>query len=379
LNLYPEQPASKGCGKGKGSNLMDIITATNAYEEWGQKLSPFIRDDLELKHRKMKESEFMFLRATFYRWVQLWPEVCGDLTGAPVVLAVGDLHVENFGTWRDAEGRLVWGINDVDEAYPLPYTNDLVRLATSVLLASREDGLGIGDGEACTAILEGYLEGIESAGSPFVLEEHHPWLREVALNELRDPGHFWKKMDSLSGVNGEAPATVVRLLEGSLPHAGIPYRLVHRIAGLGSLGRQRYVAIAEWRGGLIAREAKALLPSAAVWAQGKDLGHPLFYEKLLEQSVRCCDPFVHLKGSWLLRRLAPHCSRIELSSLPREHDERKLIKAMGFETANVHLGSRDKQSSICHDLEKRSSTWLHDSAKAMADAVSKDRHDWSAG
>ena len=31
-------------------------------------------------------------------------------------LSVGDLHVENFGTWRDSEGRLIWGINDFDEA-----------------------------------------------------------------------------------------------------------------------------------------------------------------------------------------------------------------------------------------------------------------------
>ena len=39
---------------------------------------------------------------------------------------VGDLHVENYGTWRDAEGRLVCGNNDFDETCPLPYTNDVV-------------------------------------------------------------------------------------------------------------------------------------------------------------------------------------------------------------------------------------------------------------
>jgi uncharacterized protein (DUF2252 family) len=55
---------------------------------------------------------------------------CAQLADAPQVLAVGDLYTENFGTWRDAEGRLVWGVNDLDEAHPLPYTNDLVRLAT---------------------------------------------------------------------------------------------------------------------------------------------------------------------------------------------------------------------------------------------------------
>ena len=44
---------------------------------------------------------------------------------------MGDLHVDSFGTWRDVEGRLCWGVDDFDEAYPLPYTNDLVRLAAS--------------------------------------------------------------------------------------------------------------------------------------------------------------------------------------------------------------------------------------------------------
>src|SRR5262249_20118319 len=52
------------------------------------------------------------------------------------------LHVENYGSSRDAEGRLVWGINDFDEAGPPPYTNDLVRLATSAWLAIEIGSLG---------------------------------------------------------------------------------------------------------------------------------------------------------------------------------------------------------------------------------------------
>jgi len=56
---------------------------------------------------------------------------CHGLDGAPTVLAIGDVHLENFGTWRDVESRLVWGVNDVDEACRLPYTQDLVQLATS--------------------------------------------------------------------------------------------------------------------------------------------------------------------------------------------------------------------------------------------------------
>jgi uncharacterized protein (DUF2252 family) len=78
--------------------------------------------------------------------------VCEEEAGAPEALAVGDLHVENFGTWRDIEGRLIWGINDFDEAWRLPYTHDLVRLATSALLAEMACDLKAG----LIAILKGY-------------------------------------------------------------------------------------------------------------------------------------------------------------------------------------------------------------------------------
>ncbi len=99
---------------------------------------------------------------------------CADLAGAPELLAIGDLHVENFGTWRDAEGRFVWGINAFDEAYPMPYTIDLVRLVTSALLEGRAENLSITGRDAAAAILTGYAEIIAAGGKPFILEEEHP-------------------------------------------------------------------------------------------------------------------------------------------------------------------------------------------------------------
>src|SRR4051812_35752048 len=100
---------------------MNINRATQAYETWlGEQLT-LLPDDLTYKHTKMADALFPFFRATFYRWAQMWPRICADLAEAPAVLAVGDLHIENFGIWRDREGRLIWGINDFDEAYTLPY------------------------------------------------------------------------------------------------------------------------------------------------------------------------------------------------------------------------------------------------------------------
>src|SRR5262245_7406379 len=143
-----------------------IVAATIDYEDWLSHQVDLIEADLLLKHRQMKSSLFAFLRATFYRWGPLWRETCPDLVETPRVLAVGDLHVENFGTWLDKEGRLVWGVNDFDEAARMPYAVDLVRLVTSAILAQSENKLAIDATGAATAVLDGYAEFLESGGEP---------------------------------------------------------------------------------------------------------------------------------------------------------------------------------------------------------------------
>ena len=355
---------------------MKISKATKKYEAWSAKRVTLLAGDLALKHQRMSEAAFPFLRATFYRWAQLWPEVCPGIAKAPKVLAVGDLHVENFGTWRDIDGRLIWGVNDFDEAFPMPYTNDLVRLAASAHLAIAENHLSVGPEEACQGILSGYKEALEAGGKPFVLEEHHGWLRQAAMGELRDPCQFWKKMDGLAGLRGPIPKSARKALEAVLPEKGLHYRLAHRVAGLGSLGRQRYVALAEWRGGKVAREAKPLFESACLWANGGEGKTKIRYEQIITQALRVPDPFVRLRGRWIVRRLAPHCSRIELASLPRERDETRLLHAMGFETANIHFGSREAMEAVRRDFKKRPPHWLYEAAKEMTKAVTKDWEEW---
>src|SRR5690242_11653515 len=216
----------------------------------------------------MREIKFSFFRATYYRWAQTFPKVCDKLGDAVRVLAVGDLHVENFGMWRDAEGRLAWGVNDFDEAAPLPYTHDLARLAASANMAIEEHRLRLDPREAAEAILEGYVDALKTGGREFLLAEGHPALYQMALHRLREPEAFWRRFEKLPTVESGVPASAVRVMKSMFPVSRIPYRVVHRRAGLGSLGRERYAAIGEYQGGKIAREAKALAPSAAVWANG---------------------------------------------------------------------------------------------------------------
>ena len=115
---------------------MDIRQATKSYEAWMRDCTKVVESELTWKHTQMRTDLFMFFRGTYYRWAQLWPEVCTDLRTAPKLLAVGDLHVGSYGTWRDREGRLCWGVDDFDDSYPLPYTSDLVRLAASVKIVT---------------------------------------------------------------------------------------------------------------------------------------------------------------------------------------------------------------------------------------------------
>jgi hypothetical protein len=355
---------------------MDIHQATEAYEAWLGKRLTLLRADLELKHQRMAESPFPFLRATFYRWVQRWPEVCPELAAAPAVLSVGDLHVENFGTWRDAEGRLIWGINDFDEAYRMAYTNDLVRLAASAVLAISENHLALAVEDACDAILEGYKETLADGGCPLVLAQHHGWLREAATGSLRDPVAFWDKLEKLPVAAEKIGPEVTAAVERWLPEKGLSYRVVHRIAGLGSLGRQRFVALAPWRGGLIAREAKALTVSACLWEKESQASGEILYQKILATSVRMPDPWVQICGRWLIRRLAPDCSRVELAAMPKDRQEQKLLRAMGQETANVHLGDGRAGAAIEKDLQQRHFHWLRKAAQAMADATEEDFKQW---
>lgn len=353
---------------------MDIRDATKTFEQWLSGQVRLVRGDLRHKHVAMRADPFSFLRATYYLWAQHFAELDDATVRATKVLAVGDLHLENFGTWRDGLGRLAWGVNDFDEAFPLPYTNDLVRLAASALVAIDLEHLRTTAKAACRAILDGYRQGIESKGRPFIIGEEHRWFKPILQNPGRDPGVFWDKLRSFPRERESLPPEARSAIESALPDRDIPYELRHRVAGLGNLGKPRFTAIAQWQGGPVAREAKALTLSAAGWARSKMDGP--FYLKILADAIRSPDPFLYVRGSWIVRRLGPDCRRVELASLKRAEDEEWLLHAMGFETANVHLGNRSARQSIARHLADYSNKKLRKAAVGMMDSLAKEFRCW---
>jgi len=92
-----------------------------------------------LKYRLMAESPFAYFRGAA-------PVMAADLAQLPSTgiqsQLCGDAHVRNLGAYAAPDGRLVFDINDFDEAIRGPFEWDLKRMAASLVLAGRAAGHG---------------------------------------------------------------------------------------------------------------------------------------------------------------------------------------------------------------------------------------------
>jgi hypothetical protein len=355
--------------------MADIHQSAKGYDDWLRRQlgRDVVEKDLAHKHDKMRESPFAFLRATYWRWAETIFEICPDTASAPQVLAVGDIHLENFGTWRDADGRLVWGVNDFDEAAEMPYVLDLIRLATSGLVAGK--GLGITSDAICSAILQGYREGLKTP-QPVVLDRDRQWLRELVVVSEKKRAKFWKKIEKVEVER--APPRYRKVLAAAMPEPRVAIRkTARRVAGAGSLGRPRWIGIADWRGAPVVREAKALVMSAWVREHGKGKGK-IRCGEIAHGRYRAIDPWRHIKDGIVVRRLSPNNRKIEAAEDPGPLVSPAMLHAMGADLASVHLGTADCAEAIARDLAHRKRGWLKTNATKMAKAVEAEHAEWTA-
>jgi hypothetical protein len=360
---------------------MSIRAANRDYERWlaAQLGGDVVADDLGKKQKKMCDSAFAFLRATYWRWAETILDVCPDLANAPAVLAVGDIHQENFGTWRDQEGRLIWGVNDYDEAAEMPYMLDLVRLATSAALATTQNQLSLK--AICVNILEGYEHGLE-APEAFVLDRQHMWLRTRFVVGEAERAMFWQKIenqyhDLLAKKKAEQPpARWLKLFATTLPEPSITLAYWRRTAGTGSLGRPRWLGYGTWRGGPLLREGKALAPSG--WTRAHGDGARLRLNDIALGKYRAPDPWYAASGNLLMRRLSPNNRKIDVED---RRDAARLLHpdllwAMGRDLAAVHLGVRDSRDALRKDVEKRKRRWFRTHVETAMEFVAREYAEW---
>ena len=97
-------------------------------------------DKLQLKYEAMAENAFRFFRGSCHLFYE-------DLAAAeplplsPLAWVCGDLHIENFGSYKGDNKLVYFDLNDFDEALLAPASYETVRMVTSIFIAF--DTLGI--------------------------------------------------------------------------------------------------------------------------------------------------------------------------------------------------------------------------------------------
>lgn len=152
-----------------------------------------------VKFRKMAASAFAFYRGTaclFYHDLDAegGARGAGGIYTGPFldertsrVWIHGDLHAENFGTYMDSNGRLIFNVNDFDEAYVGPFTWDLKRFAASIALIGYAKALSDEQiTELVTIYATAYRERVRALATGAKSDEVPPFTLDTAEGPLLD-------------------------------------------------------------------------------------------------------------------------------------------------------------------------------------------------
>ena len=174
---------------------------------------------LPMRHGRMVRSAF-----TFYRGSAL--AMAADLASTPSsgirVQCCGDAHLCNFGGFATPERRIIFAINDLDESLPGPWEWDLKRLATSIVIASRDNSLGEGAArDIAVACVRSYRESMAEYSELKTLELWHQSLEWDDLPGMDDPfvlKRFHKRIKK-ERAKSQAEALFPKLVEhkGEIP------------------------------------------------------------------------------------------------------------------------------------------------------------------
>jgi hypothetical protein len=353
------------------SRRADVVALTDDYEKWLGERIPLVAADLVAKHEQMAASVLRFLRGTYYLWLDRIVTLQPELMRQPRVPAVGDLHVENFGTWRDRDGVRRWGVNDLDEVAWAAYPIDLVRLATSAVLAP---AVALSSNRLCRILLDHWHDG---AAQPAVDVDADAARHLRELVPISEPGHdYYAALTELPPAHPDAlPEPVASAIRRTVTDAWTP-TWHHRRAGTGSLGHPRIVAVGQTH----ARETKLLGPGSNRWLQERmrgAAGVPETDQTLYSRITTAVHgPFPGLRvHGWQIRRLAPDVVRINVSGLSGR-DADRVVRSMAEAVAAVHGVDAAALAAARAHSATMSTEWLAEAVDQMSADIRACHHDW---
>ncbi len=259
------------------TGVMDAIISNNAGRD---------PERLTMKYAKMAQSPFIFLRGACDLFYDALPD-SSLFRDAPLAWCCGDLHFENFGSYKGDNRQVYFDINDYDEAALAPFTWDMVRLLTSIqcgaktLHATHAETLAVS--QHC---LEAYRSALMNGKPLWVERETSVGLVNELLSNLqtrkradfldkrtiRKNGQRKLKLDGVKALpaSDEQKRIVTEFMDGFAGTQPDPVFFTvldigRRIAGTGSLGVERFVVLVKGKGspdGNYLLDIKEAIPSA---------------------------------------------------------------------------------------------------------------------
>lgn len=377
----------------RAAHIVDVLIA-----EFGELMS-FDPTAFRRKFRKMAASPFAFYRGSaclFY----------ADMTGefaddrfldehTSQVWIHGDLHAENFGTYMNASGRLVFNVNDFDEAYVGPFSWDLKRFCASIALLNYAKALSddvITDlvqrfARAYLTELRAIAAGGDDAIGSITLENADGVLRTVLqqarlntrvdlLKEQTTIDNYERRFSLGEGVfevDDETRGRVVAAFERyltTLPEATAPQRpvaahikdvVLRKGVGIGSAGLPSYNLLLEGHTQALENDVVIYMKQAQVPAVARHIDDARVRGYFLHQGHRTAesqralqayaDPwvgFTELDGvGQLVAEVSPYAADLNWADVDEPEELAGVVTDLGRAVARMHSVADDESS---HDL-----------------------------
>ena len=340
------------------------------------------------KFRKMAADPFAFYRGSaclFYADVVDLDDRWADERTSRVWIQ-GDLHAENYGTYMDSAGILVFDVNDFDEAYLGHFTWDLKRMAASVALlgfskALSDETIREGIETYAGAYLEqvrAFHEGDKDEEFRLTLENTEDALRGVLL-EARLASRV-ELLDSMTAIEGHERVFTdgpgVRRLDDdeeaevreaygayldTIPEVKRQHSVSYEIKdivgragfGIGSAGLPAYNLLIEGRTQalendvvLSMKQGNIAAPSRVVTdeAISRAFEHPGHRTAVSQRALQAhADPWLgwcELRGKGqLVKELSPYEADLDWDAVSEPDEIIPLLRWLGQATAKVHCVS----------------------------------------
>ncbi len=348
-------------------------------------------DRLTWKYQEMAVDAFAFLRGTCHLFYEDLP-LEGIFKTAPAVWICGDLHLQNFGSFKgnDRLGQpkqrrklVYFDINDFDESVLAPCSWDLARFVVSLLVAD----LGLDEGEAielAQGFLKTYGETLVTGKACSVHRETAQGVIKELLQALKtqkrksfikrrlDPKiralkRIPKKILNVPSEDLHRIHTLVTQWAGSqsLDHPDFfkVLDITQRIAGNGSLGLERYLILIQGKGyphGAYLLDLKAARSSCLQpYLQTLQPNWPTEADRIVAVQTRLQESPPALlsvvtssRTSYVLRELQPTADKLDLTAIAhRPKPLKQLVETLARIVAWGHLRSGGRQrSAIADDL-----------------------------